>query len=47
MEEILAKRLKNVVQINIIGENYSTMIPVEPNSLIKDIYPILQRKLKV
>ncbi len=47
MEEIIAKRKKNVVQINITEVNYSTTISIEPGCSIKDIFPILQRKMKV
>ena len=47
MEEIIAKRKKNVVQISITEVNYRTTIPIEPGCSIKDIFPILQRKMKV
>ena len=47
MEEILAKKQKNMIQINITEENYSTTIPIEPTSSVKDIFPILQKKIKV
>jgi len=36
-----------VIEINITEENYSTMIPIAPDSTIKDVFPILQRKIKV
>ena len=47
MDEILAKRKKNVIEVNITEENYSTMIPIGFESTIRDIFPILQRRIKV
>lgn len=47
MDEILAKKKKNVIEVNITEENYSTMIPIGFESTIRDIFPILQRRIKV
>lgn len=37
----------NIFEVTIQEENYSTMIPLDPEKLIKDIFPILQKKFKV
>jgi hypothetical protein len=36
-----------IFDVVIQEESYSTMIPLDPEKLIKDVFPILQKKFKV
>lgn len=47
IEEILQKKNKNVLQVTIQEENYTTMIAIDPENCIKDVFPIIQKKYKI